>query len=49
MLKRWLIHDTLKEWLDPKGYKKQKKRMKKKAKDNRWGGKPNNIFHQLIE
>ena len=48
MFKRWLIHDYIKQRTDKKSYRRQQKKLKKIAKDNRIGSKPNNIVYDTI-
>ena len=48
MFRRMLFNDYLKERTDPKGYRKQKNRLKKKAKENRVGGQDKNIIYRSI-
>ncbi len=48
MFRRMLFNDYIKERTDPKGYRKQKNRLKKKAKENRVGGQDKNIVYRSI-
>lgn len=48
MFKRWLIHDYIKQRTDKKSYRRQQKKLKKIARDNRIDGKPNNIIYDTI-
>ena len=49
MLRRMLFNDYIKSRTDPKGYSRQQKRLRKKAKENRFGGKDKNIVYESIQ
>jgi hypothetical protein len=48
MLYRKYIHEAMIEYTDPKGFRQYKKRYIKEARDERVGGKYNNIIYETL-
>jgi hypothetical protein len=42
------LHEAMIEYIDPKGYRQYKKRYIKEARDERVGGKYNNIIYESL-